>query len=127
METTDGPHGPRWGIPFSLVLTVVAILLALFVLPSPWGVIGVAGAALADLLETAILLRWNKRRRAMVGAETLVGRTAVAVTALAPSGQVRIDGELWAARAAEPVQPGVEVVVRAVAGLTLDVVEAAQP
>lgn len=112
--------------PYSLqvVLTVVAILLAVFVLPSPWGMIGVAGAALADLLETAILLRWNKRRRAVVGAETLIGRTAVAVTSLTPGGQVRIDGELWTARAAAAIPPGSEVVVRAVDGLTLDVVAA---
>lgn len=104
------------------MLTVVAILLAIFVLPSPWGMIGVAGAALLDLLETAILLRWNRGRRAVVGAETLVGRTAVAVTALTPTGQVRIDGELWAARAAATVPSGGEVVIRAVDGLTLDVV-----
>lgn len=82
------------------MLTLVALLLALLVLPSPWGAAIVAVAALADLAETVALIRWSRRRRAAVGLETLAGRSATVVTTLAPRGQVRVDGEIWSARCA---------------------------
>ena len=47
------------------------------------------------------LLAWNrsmKGRRKAVGAQTLLGREAVVMTACRPRGQVRIDGEIWEAR-----------------------------
>ena len=103
------------------MLTIVAVVLALTVLPAPWGALAVVTAAAVDVAETAFFVRWSKRRRAAVGAETLVGRTAVVVRPLAPRGQVRLDGELWEARAAEDVQPGAEVVVKALEGLVLEV------
>jgi membrane-bound serine protease (ClpP class) len=101
------------------VLTLAALLLAFFVLPPPWGAVGVAVAALVDVAETAVFLRWTKRRRATVGVETLVGRRAVAIGALAPRGQVKLDGELWDATSAQPVARGETVVVVAIDGLTL--------
>jgi membrane protein implicated in regulation of membrane protease activity len=103
------------------VLTIVAIVLALTVLPQPWGWVAVLGAAAIDVVETAFFVRWSKRRRATVGAETLVGRTAVVVRALAPQGQVKLDGEVWEARCSEELLPGDEVVVTAVEGLVLAV------
>jgi membrane-bound serine protease (ClpP class) len=103
------------------VLTIVAIVLALTVLPAPWGWLAVVTAAAIDVAETVFFVRWSKRRRAVVGAETLVGRTAVVVRPLAPRGQVRLDGELWEARAAEDMPPGAEVVVTALDGLVLEV------
>ena len=78
-------------------------------------------AGLIDVAETTFFVRWSKRRRATVGAETLVGRTAVVVRALTPRGQVKLDGEVWEARADDDLVPGDEVVVRAVEGLVLDV------
>ena len=103
------------------MLTIVAIVLALTVLPAPWGWLAVLTAAAIDVVETAFFVRWSKRRRATVGAETLVGRTAVVVRPLAPHGQVRLDGELWEARAVGDVPPGAEVVVTGLDGLVLDV------
>jgi membrane-bound serine protease (ClpP class) len=103
------------------VLTIVAVVLALTVLPAPWGWLAVVTAAAIDVAETAFFVRWSRRRRAAVGAETLVGRTAVVVRPLVPRGQVRLDGELWEARAAEDVPPGTEVVVTALDGLVLEV------
>jgi membrane-bound serine protease (ClpP class) len=103
------------------VLTIVAILLALTVLPSPWGWVAIIVAAAIDIVETAFFVRWSKRRRAVVGAETLVGRRAVVVRALAPRGQVKLDGEVWEARAQYDLLPGDEVVVRSVDGLVLEV------
>lgn len=103
------------------VLTIVALILALTVIPSPWGWVTVIVAGVIDIVETAFFVWWSKRRRATVGAETLVGRKAVVVRALTPRGQVKLDGEVWEARAEDDVLPGDEVVVRAVDGLVLDV------
>ena len=103
------------------MLTIAAIVLAFTVLPSPWGVVAVAGAAIVDVVETAALIVWSKRRRAEVGAVTFVGRTASVVTAVAPRGQVKLDGEVWDARSTTDFVPGDEVVVTAVDGLVLDV------
>ncbi len=103
------------------MLTVVAVILALTVLPAPWGVVAVITALAIDVTETAFFVRWSKGRRVTVGAETLVGRTAVVVRRIGPRCQVKLDGELWEARAETDLSPGAEVVVRAVDGLVLEV------
>lgn len=107
------------------MITAIAILLAIFVLPQPWGIGAVLVGATVDVAETVVYVRWSQRRRAGVGREALIGRTAVAVSALDPVGQVKLDGELWAARSDARVENGGTVVVRAVDGLTL-VVEPAR-
>ena len=84
---------------------LVALLLAVFVLPSPWGVVAVTVAAVIDIGESLLFVRWSKRRQAAVGAETLVGKHGVAVGPLTPEGQVRVDGELWKARCAGYAAP----------------------
>lgn len=103
------------------MLTIVAVALALTVVPPPWGWVTVVFAAAIDVAETAFFVRWSKRRRAAVGAETMVGRTAVVVRRLSPEGQVKLDGELWEARAGVDVPPGGEVVVTGLDGLVLEV------
>jgi len=101
------------------VLTLIAILLAIFVLPEPWGLIAIVVGGLLDIAEVIVFRAWSKRRKPSVGVETLVGKTAVALGALSPRGQVRLDGEIWEARSDTAVVRGDEVVVRAVEGLTL--------
>lgn len=103
------------------MLTIAAVVLALTVIPSPWNAVAVAGAFAVDVAETVVFLRWSRRRRSVVGSEALVGRTAVAVSPLAPRGQVKVDGELWLAAADTRVEPGDEVVVTGVDGLLLRV------
>ena len=103
------------------MLTIIANALALTVLPAPWGWNAVVAVAAIGVAGTAFFVRWSKRRRATVGAETLVGRTAVVVRALAPQGQVKLDGEVWQARASVDLLPGDEVVVTAIDGLLLEV------
>src|SRR6476646_1898641 len=73
---------------------IIAILLALFVLPSPWGLVVVLAASCLEVVEVTWGLRLA-RRRSSVGAHTLIGRRAVVVRALEPEGQVAIDGERW--------------------------------
>lgn len=62
-----------------------------------------------------------QRRRHATGGEALVGERAVARTALRPRGQVVVQGEIWNAASALPVEAGEEVVVDAVEGLLLRV------
>lgn len=97
------------------MLLLGGILLAVFVVPWPWGIATVLGGGLLDIAESLVLLHWSKRRRSSVGAEALVGQTAVVATAT----QVRVAGELWEARAERPLVAGEEVTVTAVEGLTL--------
>jgi membrane protein implicated in regulation of membrane protease activity len=97
------------------MLLLGGILLAVFVVPWPWGLVTVLVGGVLDVAETLGFLWWSKRRRSSVGAETLVGQTAVVAT---PT-QVRVAGELWAAQAQRQLVPGEEVVVRGVEGLTL--------
>jgi membrane protein implicated in regulation of membrane protease activity len=97
------------------MLLLGGILLAVFVVPWPWGIVTVLVGGLLDIAESLIFMRWSRRRRSAVGAETLVGETAVVAT---PT-QVRVAGELWEARSERPLRPGEQVSVRAVEGLTL--------
>jgi membrane protein implicated in regulation of membrane protease activity len=103
------------------VLFLIAILLAIFVLPSPWGVVAIVVAAVIDLTEVVVGLWWNRRRKIRVGLDTLVGRSGLALGPLRPEGQVKLDGEIWRARCELGCDRGDRVVVRAIDGLTLDV------
>jgi membrane-bound serine protease (ClpP class) len=103
------------------VLFVIALLLAIFVLPSPWGAIAVVVALVIDLVEVGVGIWYSKRRKAKVGVSALVGLTGVALDALGPDGQVRVNGEIWRARCEAGCDAGTPVVVRAVSGLTLEV------
>ena len=98
---------------------LVGILLALFVVDGVWEWVVVGAGAALELGETALLLWWSKRRKAAVGAETLIGRNALVSAACRPYGQVRVAGELWQARCDLGADAGDEVVVRALEGLTL--------
>ena len=98
---------------------VVAILLAVFVLPEPWGLVAVLVSLVVEVGEAGGLIWWSKRRRSQVGAETIVGREGVALGPLEPGGQVRVDGEIWQARSVVAVPSGGCVRVTAVETLTL--------
>lgn len=94
-----------------------AILLAIFVLPSPWGIVAVVAGGLIDIAESLVFLKWSRRRRAVTGVEALIGRTA---SAISPT-QVRVAGEIWAAGSTDALVVGEEVEVTGVDGLTLRV------
>jgi membrane protein implicated in regulation of membrane protease activity len=93
---------------------VVAVLLAVFVLPTPWDYVAVVAGGAVEIGEAALVWRWSHRRRAVVGAEALVGT----VGEMTAGGWVHVNGELWRARGASP---GDRVRVRRVDGLTLEV------
>jgi membrane-bound serine protease (ClpP class) len=65
--------------------------------------------------------------RSAVGVPALLGQTGVAREALAPEGQVLVQGELWKAVArGTPVEEGARVRVVDVKGLTLTVEKAGE-
>ena len=103
------------------MILVGAILLALFVLPSPWGLVAVLGALVVEVGETAFWIWLSKRRRPQVGAEALIGARAEVVSPCRPLGTVRVAGELWRARCEQGADRGEAVRVRSMDGLTLDV------
>jgi membrane-bound serine protease (ClpP class) len=92
-----------------------AILLAIFVVPAPWGVPLIVAGALVEVAEAWTMLHWSRRRRARSGAEAMIGAEAVVLA----DGWVRIAGERWRARADAPLEPGATVEVLAIEGLTL--------
>jgi membrane-bound ClpP family serine protease len=103
------------------VLFLIGVLLAVFVLPSPWGLVAIGVGAAMDIAETGIFLWWSKRPKASVGVETLVGAVGIAVGELWPEGQVRVNGEIWNGRCIGGCEAGTRIVVRAVNGLMLEV------
>ena len=96
------------------MLLVLAVVAAILLVPAPWNVVLVVSAAVIEGLEVWFFRWWTRRRRPVVGAEALVGEIAIVSAALDPTGQVRVAGELWQARADDVVPPGERVVIRAV-------------
>ena len=103
------------------MLFLIALVLAILVLPSPWGIVAVVTAIVLDLIEVGVGLWWNRRRKATVGVELLIGVTGIAVGELRPVGQVKLNGEIWNAHCEDGCDAGATVVVRAIDGLTLSV------
>jgi membrane protein implicated in regulation of membrane protease activity len=97
------------------MLLLGGILLAVFVIPWPWGIFAILAGGLLDIGESFAFMKWSRRRKSSVGTDVLVGQRAVVAT---PT-QVRVAGELWSARSDAPLRVGDEVVVLAVEGLTL--------
>jgi membrane-bound serine protease (ClpP class) len=75
--------------------------------------------------EAVLWLKISRRGRVKMGPETLIGAIAEVVVPCRPSGQVRVQGELWRARCEEGADAGERVRVRSLEGLTLVVERAA--
>ena len=103
------------------MLLVVAILLTVFVLSPPVGIAVMVLAAMVEVGEVLFWRRFLRRYRVSTGAEALVGETVQVVEDCDPIGRVRIRGELWNARAAQPLAAGATARVTAVDGLTLEI------
>jgi membrane-bound serine protease (ClpP class) len=109
LEAKFGGHGvlASAGI---LCLTFGTLTLVAAPIPemsvSPWVAFGVStafGGITVFLVRIAIRAR---RRKALLGADALVGHAAVAMEPLAPEGHVLVEGEIWRAVAADPVPKG---------------------
>ena len=100
---------------------VITLILALLFLPWPWDLVVIGIAALFEGLLATVGIRYTRRRRAQVGAQTMIGETAEVVAALTPNGQVKLDGAIWAAHADSGARVGERVRVKGIDGLTLEV------
>lgn len=100
-------------------MLVVLAIVGLFLLPSPWGLVGLAAAVAVEVLEVVFWKRFLRRYRLRVGPETLVGMRAEVMQPCTPVGLVRLRGETWNARASAPASVGETVTVSGIDGLTL--------
>lgn len=91
----------------------------LFVLPDPWRVVILMIAAMIEVGEVFVWIRFLRRYRVTTGAEGMVGKRAEVIEALDPDGRVRVHGEIWTARSGAPVGAGEPVRIARVDGLTL--------
>ena len=101
------------------MLLLVAVLLAVFVLPTPWSYVAVIAAAVVEVGEVWFWLWDQRRRHPATGSEGLVGRIAEVVEPCRPVGRVRVHGEDWAARCEAGADRGEQVRVLAVERLVL--------
>ena len=102
------------------MLLALAIVAALFWLPTAWGIAAVVGAMVVEVGEAAFWVWLSRRRKPAIGAEALVGAEGVAVTNCRPRGRVRVLGELWQATCPDGADEGDVIFVERVEGdLTL--------
>ncbi len=97
--------------PCEQLLLVLAILAAVFWLPTAWGIAVVAAATVIEMAEVGFWVWLSRRRKIATGPEALPGARGVVMLACRPEGQVRVLGELWRARCEEGADPGEEIVV----------------
>jgi membrane-bound serine protease (ClpP class) len=87
-----------------------------------WQLIGgVALAAASMLLLLMTMFARSRQRPVATGQEEMVGSRARVIEWHGGAGRVRIHGETWHARGPAPLQPGQEVRVVGIDGLTLEV------
>ena len=95
------------------MILIIAILLAVFLVPSPWSIVVLVVACVLEVGAIAVLPKDT------TGAEALVGKVAEVTAECRPAGMVRLDGELWEARCEAGASRGDSVVVERLDGLTL--------
>jgi membrane protein implicated in regulation of membrane protease activity len=95
-----------------VLLLIGGWLTYLYVGP-PWRYVIVAALAGVEVGQAIVWIRW-RRRRAITGADSLVGATG----RMTGPDRVQLRGTSWRARGLD-VAPGDEVVVEAVEGMTL--------
>jgi membrane protein implicated in regulation of membrane protease activity len=78
------------------VFLLIALVL-LLVLPSPWGFVGFGIGLVCFAGEVSYWQRRVRGRRAVVGAQTLIGEVGTVMSPCRPNGQIRVSGEIWAA------------------------------
>jgi len=109
LEAKFGGHGAL-AIAGIVCLTLGTLTLVAAPVPelavNPWVAVGVSagfGAITVFLVRLAFRARRSKQ---MLGLDTLIGRPASALEALAPEGHVLVEGEIWRAVADQPVAAG---------------------
>ncbi len=110
----------------SLIDEIIILAIILFVLPRVginlpwWGIALIVIAFLIYAVATFILGSRILRKKPVAGFTDMLGMSGKATSRLAPKGFVRIEGELWEAKAEKGViDVGAEVTVIAQEGLKL--------
>ncbi|HUI44058.1 MAG TPA: nodulation protein NfeD [Terriglobia bacterium] len=107
------------------IIAMVVGALILIQSPLPGAQIRLSTALSVTLpvaLISAVLVRLAfiaRRRKVVTGEQGMIGQLGVARTDLTPDGKVLVHGEIWEARAAQPIFTGGRVRVREVEGLKL--------
>ncbi|HST26641.1 MAG TPA: NfeD family protein [Gaiellaceae bacterium] len=101
------------------MIFVLVLLLALFVIPSPWSIVAVFVGAVWELATIGGGIWWSQRKRAQTGAEALVGREARVIERCDPFGKVAVRGEIWNAKCEDGAEVDDLVHVRGLDGLTV--------
>ena len=109
-----------------MVVIGAAVLLALFVVPAPWGFVLVVSGIAWEVLEKTFWFYRGKRIPVAVGPEAMIGQSVSVVAACRPHGKVRLSSERWNARCGEGADVGDTVIVEAVERLIL-IVSPTQP
>jgi membrane-bound serine protease (ClpP class) len=94
--------GPTFGLSLSVVVAATIVTGAFF------------------LLGLALLLR-SRRRRVVTGSEAMIGAEGETLEWQGASGRIRVHGEIWQARAAQPLEPGARIRVTGRTDLVLTV------
>lgn len=103
------------------VVLILAIVLSVLLIPSPWNVVVVACGAVVEVGEVIWGLRLARRWRPKTGPEVMIGETADVVIRCQPVGQVRVRGELWKATCLAGAEVGETVRITGLEDLTLTV------
>jgi len=102
------------------VALLLSIILALFV-SFPWNALIVLAGLSVEVVEVTWGLRLARKWRPKVGPETMIGMRAEVVTPCRPTGQVRVNGELWEATCVTGLNVGDTAIVKRMDGLALTV------
>ncbi len=86
---------------------------------SPWLIGSIAAAGGSFILLIIVLFSRARGRPVVSGREAMLDHVATVVDWTDNEGRVRIQGEIWKAEGAGPVQPGASVRVKEIRGLTL--------
>ena len=58
------------------MIFLISVVLAVFLVPRAWAIPVVLLGGLCEVAEAFFLVHYSRRRKARVGAETMIGRTA---------------------------------------------------
>ena len=101
-------------------MSIIGAILAYFFLEGTLRIAVIGFLLLTDVVEIFIWLRW-RNRRAITGAESMIGTAGVVVTDCHPEGRVKVMGQIWKAHCAEGADNGDRIEVIATEGLSLHV------
>jgi membrane-bound serine protease (ClpP class) len=103
----------------SVLVVVGSIVLALFVMPAPWGPVLVGCAVVWEIAEKVFWFRSSRRIPVAVGREAMIGLPVTVISSCRPEGRVRLGGERWQARCSAGAGVGESLVIEAVEQITL--------